>query len=54
MTAEANRQVRVAAIAVEDVEELYAVRITLEVEALRQTVPRMAPEDIARLEGYIG
>jgi len=54
VTAEANRQVRVAAITVEDVEDLYAVRITLEVEALRLTVPRMAPEDIARLEGYIG
>jgi GntR family transcriptional regulator, rspAB operon transcriptional repressor len=48
-----NRRVRVAPISATDLEELYAVRVALEAQALRLAVPRMTPEDIARLEGSI-
>lgn len=48
-----NRRVRVAPISVGDLEELYAVRVALEAQALRLAVPRMTPEHIARLEGSI-
>jgi len=34
-----------------DLEELYVMRVTLEAEALRLSVPRMTSEDLARLEG---
>ena len=50
--AEPNRRVRVAAASARDLEELYVMRVTLEAEAIRLAVPRMAAEDIARLEGY--
>jgi DNA-binding GntR family transcriptional regulator len=48
---EPNRRVRVAPLSLADVEELYAIRIPLEVTALRLSLPRMTPEDIADLEG---
>jgi DNA-binding GntR family transcriptional regulator len=48
-----NRRVRVAPISVSDLEELYAVRVALEAQAIRLAVPRMTPEHIARLEGSI-
>ena len=48
-----NRRVRVAPISASDLEELYAVRVALEAQALRLAVPRMTPEHIARLEGSI-
>ena len=48
-----NRRVRVAPISAADLEELYAVRVALETQALRLAVPRMTPEDIAHLEGSI-
>ena len=50
---EPNRRVRVAPLSLADVEELYAIRIPLEVTALRLSLPRMTPEDIAELEGYM-
>jgi GntR family transcriptional regulator, rspAB operon transcriptional repressor len=50
---EPNRRVRVASLSLADVEELYAIRIPLEVTALRLSLPRMTPEDIADLEGCI-
>jgi DNA-binding GntR family transcriptional regulator len=50
---EPNRRVRVAPLSLADVEELYAIRIPLEVTALRLSIARMAPEDIAELEGYM-
>jgi DNA-binding GntR family transcriptional regulator len=49
--AEPNRRVRVAPMSPADLEELYVVRVTLEAEALRLSVPRLTPEDLARLEG---
>ena len=48
-----NRRVRVSELSLEDVEELYTIRIPLEVTALRLSLPRMTPEDIARLAGYL-
>jgi DNA-binding GntR family transcriptional regulator len=48
-----HRRVRVAPISATDLEELYAVRVVLEAQALRLAVPRMTSEDIARLEGSI-
>jgi DNA-binding GntR family transcriptional regulator len=50
---EPNRRVRVAPLSLADVEELYAIRIPLEVTALRLSIARMTPEDIAELEGYM-
>jgi GntR family transcriptional regulator, rspAB operon transcriptional repressor len=51
--AEPNRRVRVAPMTAADLEQLCVVRVTLEAEALRLTVPRLAPEDIAGLEGQM-
>jgi DNA-binding GntR family transcriptional regulator len=50
---EPNRRVRVAPMTAQDLEELCVMRVTLEAEALRLSVPEMTSEDIARLEGYI-
>jgi DNA-binding GntR family transcriptional regulator len=51
--AEHNRRVRVAPMTPRDLEELYVLRVTLEAEALRLSVPQLTPEDIARLEGHM-
>ncbi len=51
--AEPNRRVRVAPMSPADLEELCITRITLEAEAIRLSVPRMTPEDLARLEGFM-
>jgi DNA-binding GntR family transcriptional regulator len=51
--AEPNRRVRVAPMTPSDLEQLCVVRVTLEAEALRLSVPRMTPEDLARLEGHM-
>jgi DNA-binding GntR family transcriptional regulator len=51
--AEPNRRVRVAPMSAADLEELCIARITLEAEALRLSVPRLTPENLARLEGYM-
>ncbi|HWF73516.1 MAG TPA: GntR family transcriptional regulator [Solirubrobacteraceae bacterium] len=51
--AEPNRRVRVAPMSPADLEELYVVRVTLEAEAVRLSVPRMTPEDLALLEGHM-
>jgi DNA-binding GntR family transcriptional regulator len=51
--ARANRRVRVAPMDADDLEQLYAVRVTLEAQALRLAVPRMTSEHIAGLEGSI-
>jgi DNA-binding GntR family transcriptional regulator len=48
-----NRQVRVASVSADDLEELFAVRITLEVQAVRLSVGRMPSGHLARLEGAI-
>ncbi|MGH2895330.1 MAG: GntR family transcriptional regulator [Solirubrobacteraceae bacterium] len=50
---EPNRRVRVAPMTAQDLEELYIMRVTLEAEALRLSVPQMTSEDIARLQGHM-
>ncbi len=50
---EPHRRVRVAAVTPEDLEQLCIIRVTLEAQAIRLAVPRMMPEDLARLEGYM-
>jgi len=51
--AEPNRRVRVAPMSPTDLEELCVMRVTLETEALRLSVPHLTSEDFARLEGYM-
>lgn len=48
-----NRRVRVAPISMSDLEELYALRVCVEAQALRLAMPRMSSEHIAVLEGAI-
>jgi DNA-binding GntR family transcriptional regulator len=50
--AERNRRVRVAPVTPGDLEELCVMRVTLEAEAIRLSVPRMRAENLARLEGF--
>lgn len=50
VTAEANRMVRVAQFSIQDVEELYAVRIANEALGIRLTVPVMSADDHASLK----
>jgi DNA-binding GntR family transcriptional regulator len=49
----ANRMVRVAPFSIQDVEELYAVRIANEALGIRLTVPGMVAADDAFLEGCL-
>src|SRR5579885_1654687 len=51
--AQPNRRVRVAPMTPQDLEDLWIIRVTLEAEALRLSVPRMTPEDLAGLEGHM-
>jgi len=48
-----NRSVRVASCSVEDAEQLYTSRITLEALAIRISIPMMRPEDLAQLGGLM-
>jgi DNA-binding GntR family transcriptional regulator len=50
---EPNRRVRVAPMTAEDLEQLCVMRVTLEAEGLRLSLPLMTSEDIARLEGHM-
>jgi GntR family transcriptional regulator, rspAB operon transcriptional repressor len=50
---EPNRRVRVSEVSLADIEELYTIRVPLEVNALRLSMPAFTPEDIARLEGFM-
>lgn len=47
---EANRRVRVAEASVTDLEQLYAMRITLESLAIRLTVPLLSEKDLQEAE----
>ena len=53
VSAEPNRRVVVASLSIEDAEELYAMRIPLEVTAARITLPLLTETDFAELEGYM-
>jgi DNA-binding GntR family transcriptional regulator len=46
---EPNRKVRVTPVSVDDLEQLYALRVTVEALAIRITVPRLTDADLARL-----
>jgi DNA-binding GntR family transcriptional regulator len=52
--AEVNRRVRVAAFSVEDLEQLYALRIVNEALGIRLTVPSLTAEDLDRLAETLG
>jgi DNA-binding GntR family transcriptional regulator len=51
--AELNRRVRVAPFSTNDLEELYALRISTEALAIRVTVPHLTDEEIASLHADI-
>src|SRR3954469_10804043 len=51
--AQANRRVTVRPLSATDLEELTVMRVALEAEAIRLSVERLAPEDIAALEGRL-
>src|SRR4051812_17438105 len=51
--AQANRRVTVKPISATDLEELVVMRVALETEAIRLSVDRLGPEDIAALEGRL-
>ena len=51
--AEPNRRVRVAPVSAATSRSSTSCASRLEAEAIRLAVPRMAAEDLARLEGYI-
>jgi DNA-binding GntR family transcriptional regulator len=53
VVARANRRVQVAPLSAQDAEELYVMRIALEVVAIRATVPTLTARDIAELEGWL-
>jgi DNA-binding GntR family transcriptional regulator len=50
---EANRRVQISALSVQDIEELYAVRIANETLGIRLTVLTMTDEDDAFLDGCL-
>jgi len=45
-----NRRVQVAGFSVEDLDQLYAMRISLEALGVRLTVPQMSSDDMRQLE----
>jgi DNA-binding GntR family transcriptional regulator len=49
VVAEPNRRVRIAGVSVEDLEDLYAMRITLEAFATAVTVPRLSAAELDKL-----
>jgi len=51
--AEPNHRVRVADFSIPDLEQLYAMRISLETLAIRLTVPLLQSDDLRRIEGYL-
>jgi DNA-binding GntR family transcriptional regulator len=53
IVAEPNRRVVIASLSIDDAEELYAMRIALEVMAARLTLPLLTETDVAELEGYM-
>jgi DNA-binding GntR family transcriptional regulator len=51
--AQANRRVTVKPVSATDLEELVVMRVALETEAIRLSVGRLGPEDLAALEGRL-
>jgi DNA-binding GntR family transcriptional regulator len=50
---EPNRRVRIALLSVPDLDELYAMRISLETLAIRLTVPRLKSQDLSHIEAQL-
>ena len=50
---EPNRKVTIASLSEEDAEQLFVMRLALEVVATRITVPKLTSNDIAEMEGYL-
>jgi DNA-binding GntR family transcriptional regulator len=50
---EPNRRVRVAELSMTDLEQLYASRVLVEALAVRLTVPRYTPDDVAELKAAL-
>jgi DNA-binding GntR family transcriptional regulator len=50
---EPNRRVVIASLSIEDAEELYVLRVAIEVAAARVTLPQLTEADFAELEGYM-
>jgi DNA-binding GntR family transcriptional regulator len=50
---ERNRQILVAPFSVEDVEQIYCARLSLEAIAVRLSVVRLSPEQCAEVEGNL-
>jgi GntR family transcriptional regulator, rspAB operon transcriptional repressor len=50
---EPNKRIVVAPFSVEDMEELYALRITVEALGVRLTVPLLSEEELATLDGRL-
>ncbi|MFT3863209.1 MAG: GntR family transcriptional regulator [Solirubrobacterales bacterium] len=50
---EPNRRVRIAEFSIDDLEQLYVMRIALETTAARITTPDLHPSDIAEMEGLM-
>jgi DNA-binding GntR family transcriptional regulator len=48
---EPNRRVHVADFSIEDLEDLYSLRLIFEASALRVTIPALSPEQAAELGG---
>jgi GntR family transcriptional regulator, rspAB operon transcriptional repressor len=50
---ETNRRFRIAGFSLDDLEELYVMRLSLEVSALRLTLPKFTHATHAELEGFL-
>jgi DNA-binding GntR family transcriptional regulator len=50
---EPNRRLVVAPFSLNDLEQIYGMRLVLEAAAVRASVPQMSPEDIADLQGHL-
>jgi DNA-binding GntR family transcriptional regulator len=50
---ERNRRVRIAELSLDDLEDLYALRLSVEAAAIRMTVPFLTPEQDAELDGLV-
>lgn len=48
---EPHRQAQIASFSLPDLEELYVMRVLLEPAAVRLTIPRLDPDDVAAIEG---
>jgi DNA-binding GntR family transcriptional regulator len=51
--AEFNRRIRVSPLSTSELEQIYAHRIVLEAVAIRGSIPRFTPEELARLHALV-